>query len=86
MLLGLLCVIMVRPEANVQLVQEMQFFAPVYRCVGLLIVLLWLWSFLVQLWDNFSVPYVLMFQLSVCTRRLQAMRFVGICGSSVLIA
>jgi len=68
MLLGLLLFILVRPASNLVLFHEMQLFAPVYRCVGLLIVLLWLWSFLVQIWDAFGVPYVLMFQLNPRTR------------------
>ncbi len=69
MLLSFLLVIMVRPGGDdLTLVHEMQLFAPIYRCVGLLVALLWLWSFLVQVWDNFGIPYVLMFQLNPRTR------------------
>jgi len=68
MLIALLGVILIEPIENMQLVHDMQLFAPVYRSVGLLIAFMWLWSFLVQIWDSCGIPYVLMFQLNPRTR------------------
>ena len=68
MLLALLIIIMARPAADLDLVSNMQLFAPIYRCVGLLVLLVWLWGFLVQIWDNFGIPYVLIFGLNPRTR------------------
>jgi hypothetical protein len=68
MLLGLLGVILVRPVEDVDRIAAMGLFAPVYRGIGLLIIFLWLWSFLVWIWDHWRIPYVLIFQFNPRTR------------------
>lgn len=68
MLLSLLGVILVRPVEDIERVQAMGLFAPCYRGIGLLIIFMWLWSFLVWIWDTWRIPYVLIFQLNPRTR------------------
>ena len=68
MLVSVLAVILFRPVESFGLLEQMQLFAPIYRCTGLMIMLLWFWAGLVWIWDRFRIPYVLLFQINPRTR------------------
>lgn len=56
--------ILIRPAENMMTIRSLGSVAPVYRSLGLLLVLLWLWGIAVAIFDYWRISYVFVFQIN----------------------
>ncbi|GAB5357931.1 hypothetical protein AAMO2058_000416400 [Amorphochlora amoebiformis] len=49
---------------NLHIKEEMSVYIPLYRSIGLLICLIWMWGFNVWIWSNYRVNHVFIFEIS----------------------